>query len=107
MADAGTSAEPEASSDHDTPKEPDDPSSFVDDPEGVQVSVRSSSDWEEVTTPNATFLGVDLGALVAWEGVEVSGVTLIIRANDHASRLSDKLQSPAWVDLVFLRCHGR
>ena len=38
---AGTSAEPEASSDHDTPKEPDAPSSFVADPEGVPVSVRS------------------------------------------------------------------
>ena len=44
LADAGTSAEPEASSDHDTPKEPDAPSSFVADPEGVPVSVRSSSD---------------------------------------------------------------
>ena len=38
VAGAGTSAEPEASSDHDTPKEPDAPSSFVDDP-GVCRSV--------------------------------------------------------------------
>ena len=52
---AGTSAEPEASSDHDTLKEPDALSSFVADPEGVPVSVRSSSDWEAVTTPDATF----------------------------------------------------
>ena len=43
-AGAGTSADPEASSNHDTPEEPDAPSSFVADPEGVPVSVRSSSD---------------------------------------------------------------
>ena len=54
VAGAGTSAEPEASSDHDTPKEPDAPSSLVADPEGVLVSVRSSSDWEAVTTMDAT-----------------------------------------------------
>ena len=75
MAGAGTSVEPEASSDHDTPKEPDAPSSFVADPEGVPFSVRSSSDWEAVTTPNATFLGVALGTRAAQEGVEVSGGT--------------------------------
>ena len=46
VAGAGTSAEPEASSDQDTPKEPDAPFSFVDDPEGVSISVRSSSNWE-------------------------------------------------------------
>ena len=55
VAGAGTSAEPEASSDHDTPKEPDAPSSLVADLEGVLVSLRSSSDWEAVTTPDATF----------------------------------------------------
>ena len=44
VAGAGTSTEPEASSDHYTPKEPDAPSSFVADPEGVTVSVCSSSD---------------------------------------------------------------
>ena len=71
MAGAGTLAEPEASSDHDTPKEPDTPSSFVADPDGVPVSVHSSSDWEAVTTPDATFLGVALGARAAREGVEV------------------------------------
>ena len=75
MAGAGTSAEPEASSDHDTPKEPHAPSSFVADPEGVPVSVRSSSDWEAVTTPDATVLGVALGARVAREGAEVPGGT--------------------------------
>ena len=41
VAGAGTSEEPEDSSDQDTPKEPDAPSSFVADPEGVPVSVRS------------------------------------------------------------------
>ena len=70
-AGTGTSAEPEASSDHDTPKEPDAPSSFVADPEGVSVSVRSSSDWEAVTTPNAIVLGVAQGARAAREGAEV------------------------------------
>ena len=75
MAGVGTLAEAEASLDHDTPKEPDTPSSFVADPEGVPVSVRSSSNWEAVTTPDATFLGVALGARAAREGVEVSGGT--------------------------------
>ena len=60
MVGAGTSAETEASSDHDTHKEPDAPSSFVADQEGVPVSVRSSSDWEAVTTPDATVLDVAL-----------------------------------------------
>ena len=73
VAGAGTSAEPEASSDQDTPKEPDAPSSFVADPEGVPVSVRSSSDWEAVTTPDATVLGVAVGARTTREGAEVSG----------------------------------
>ena len=43
VAGAGTSVEPEASFDHDTPKEPDARSSFVSNQEGVPVSVRSSS----------------------------------------------------------------
>ena len=73
VAGAGTSADPAASSDQDAPKETDAPSSFVADPEGVPVSVRSSSDWEAVTTPDTTFLGVDLGAHAAREGVEVPG----------------------------------
>ena len=41
---AGTSVELEASSDHETPKEPDAPSSLVADPQGVPVSVRFSLD---------------------------------------------------------------
>ena len=73
VAGAGTSAEPEASSDQDTPKEPDAPSSFVADPEGVPVSVCSSSDWEAVTRPDATVLDVALGARAARKGAEVPG----------------------------------
>ena len=55
VAGTGTLVEPEASLDHDTPKEPDAHSSFVADPEGVSVSVRFSLDWEAVTTLDATF----------------------------------------------------
>ena len=69
----GTSAEPEASSDEEAPKERDTLSSLVADPEGVPVSVRSSLEWEAVTTLDATFLGVALGARAAREGVEVPG----------------------------------
>ena len=47
VAGGGTSAEPEASSDHDTPMEPDAPYSFLADLESVPVSVRSSSDWRQ------------------------------------------------------------
>ena len=72
---AGTSAKSEASSDHDTPKEQDAPSSFVADPEGVPVSVRSSSDWEAVTTLDATCVGVALVAREVPEGMEVPGGT--------------------------------
>ena len=72
---AGTSVEPEASSDHETPTEPDGLSSLVADPESVPVSVRSSSDWEAVTSPDATFLGVALAACATRDGVEVPGGT--------------------------------
>ena len=70
---AETSADPEASSDHETPKEPHVPSLLAVDPEGVPVSVRSSSDWEAMTTPDATFLGVALAARAAQDGVEIPG----------------------------------
>ena len=43
VAGARNSAEPETSSDQETPKEREAPSSFVANPEGVPVSVRSSS----------------------------------------------------------------
>ena len=75
MAGAGTSADPEASFDHETPKVPDARSSCVTYQEGVPTSVRSSSNWEEVTTPNTTFLDVALEAHAAQDGVEVPGGT--------------------------------
>ena len=75
VAGAGTSADPEASSDQDTPKELDAPFSFVADLEGVPVSVRSSSDWEAVTTPDVIVLGVALGERAARKGAEVLGGT--------------------------------
>ncbi|WP_353839288.1 hypothetical protein [Acinetobacter baumannii] len=37
--------------------------------------MRSSSDWEAVTTPVATFLGVALGARAVREEAEVPGGT--------------------------------
>ena len=70
---AGTSADPEASSDNETPKEPDSPSSGVADLEGVFVSVRSSSNWEGVTTADTTFLDVALVARTAHDVVAVHG----------------------------------
>ena len=75
VAEAGTSADLEGSSDHETPKEPDAPSSCVADLEGVKVSVRSSLDWEAVTVPDARFLGVALVAHAAHDGVAVVGGT--------------------------------
>ena len=42
VAGEGTSSDPEASSDYETPKDPDTPSSFVAEAEGVSVSVHSS-----------------------------------------------------------------
>ena len=45
------------------------------DPEGVPVSVRSSSDYEAVTKLDTTFLGVALGERATREGVEVPGGT--------------------------------
>ena len=80
VAGAGTSADPEATSDHETLKEPDAPSSLVADLKGVPVSVRSSSYLEAVTTPDATFLGVALVARAAHDGVEVPGA----RTRGHA-----------------------
>ena len=74
-AGARTLVDPEDSSDHETPKDPDASSSLVDDPEGMPVSVRSSSDWEAVTTLDATFLGVALAARATRDGVEVPGGT--------------------------------
>ena len=77
VAGAETSADLEAFFNHETPKEPDASSSLVVDPEGVPVSVLSSSDWEVVTTPDATFLGAALAARAARDGVEVPGGTYL------------------------------
>ena len=75
MAGVDTSADPHTSSDHETTMEQDTPSSCVADPEGGRVSVRSLTDWEAVTTPDATFLGIALVARVARAGVRVPGGT--------------------------------
>ena len=93
VASAGTSADSEASSDHETPKEPDAPSSLVVDPEGLPVSVSSSSNWEEVTTSDATFLGVALAARAARAVVDVFGGTY------SGSRLSSEPMT-MWADGV-------
>ena len=84
VAGAETSMDPEASSDHETPKELDAPSSCVADLEGVPVSMRFSSDWEAVTTSNANFLGVALIARATCAGVVVPGA----RTRDHAHHQS-------------------
>ena len=91
VAGAGTSADPEASSYHETPKDPDAPSSLVADPEGVPVSVRSSSDWEAVTTADATFFGMALAAHAAQDGVEVHGGT-------YSGSRSSSEQMTRWAD---------
>ena len=112
MAGGGTSAEPEASSDHNTPKELDAPSSFVAYPEGVPVILRSSSDWEAVTMPDATFLGVALGACAAREGVEVPGGTYSGSRSSsepmtmRADRATDFDRPRAYIRSIF-GCHSR
>ena len=75
MAGAGTSAEPEASSNHKTPKETDVPSSLVANPEGVPVIVSTLSDRETMNMPDAIFLGMAQAARSAREWVEVPGGT--------------------------------
>ena len=70
-----TTADPEASFVHETPKEPAALSSLVADPEGLPISVRSSSDWEAVTMPDASFLGVALAARATRDVLEVPGGT--------------------------------
>ena len=75
MAGGRTLADPEASSNHETPKKPDAPSSCLADLEGVPVSVRSSSDKEAVTTLNTTFLGIALVARATHDCVALPGGT--------------------------------
>ena len=71
----GLLVDPEESSDHKNPKGRDTPSSCVADLESVPVSVRSTSDREAVTMPDANFSGVALVARAACDGVEVLGGT--------------------------------
>ena len=71
MAVAGTLADPEASSDQETPKKIDAPSSCLADLEVLSVSVRFSLDKEEKNAPDATFLGVALVARATPDGVAV------------------------------------
>ena len=73
MVGVGTSADVEASSDHETPKEPDGPYYCVAYLEGVPVSVLSKSDREASSTLDATFFGVALVAREARAGVAVHG----------------------------------
>ena len=75
MAGAEISADPHASIDHESHKEPDAPSSSGANPKGVPVILRSSLDWETVSTPDATFLGVALVAHASPTGVLVLGGT--------------------------------
>ena len=84
VAGAGTLGYPEASSDYETPKDPDTPSSFVAEAEGVSVSVHSSSNWEAVTTPDATFFSVALAARAARMGWKCLGA----RTRGHTHHLS-------------------
>ena len=80
MAGVGTSADPKASSDHETPNELNAPFSLVVDPEGVPVSLCSSSDWEVVIMPDTTFFGITLVACATHDGVAVPGA----RTRGHA-----------------------
>lgn len=94
-AGAGTSADPEASSDHKT-QEPDAPSSCVADPEGVPISVCSSSDWEAVTTSERHLFGRSSGCTCSscWSGSawgHVLGIMIIIRAYNQSGKQGYRL----------------
>ena len=112
VAGAGTSVDPETSSDHETLKDPDAHSLLVGDQEGAPVNVRSSSDWEAVTTPDATFLGVALGARASREGVEVPGGTYSGSRSSsepmtmRADRAIDFDRPRAYIRSIF-GCHSR
>lgn len=68
----------EASTDLETRSEPDD------ELDNVSVSVRSTSDWEAMTTPNSTFLSVPLMVLEADVVVWVPGGTYLgSRSSSH------------------------
>ena len=91
-----TTTYPEASSDHETPKEPDAPSSCVPDPKGVSVSVLSSLNMEEVTMLEANFFGRSSGCTCSscWSGSawgHVLEIILIVKAYNQSGRWGDKL----------------
>ena len=65
--------------------------------EGVPVSVRSSSDLEEVTTPDATFVGVALVAREARERVEVPGGRVLGQTGRKTSIACVHIFDLAWV----------
>ena len=62
--------------------EPDAPLGYEADPEGVPVC--SSLDWETVTTPGTTLVGVAIVERAAWVGLQVPGGTY----SGHAHHLS-------------------
>ena len=68
-------SEPEASSD------PDAPSELEVDLDGEPINVRSSSDWEAVTTLDVTFLGLPRVALEAGVGVWLPGAHILDLVN--------------------------
>ena len=113
LAGVGTSRDQEDSFYNDTPKEPAAPSSYVADPEGVLDSVRSSSDWEAVTTPDTTLMGMLREVLVARDGAwgHVFGVAFIVRRPNHQQAGKGRLTwnvlesrlSLSWVTCVPLR----
>ena len=84
LAGAGNSADPEAFSDNETPKDTNAPSSCVDDPQGVPISVRSPSNLEAVTIQDATFSGITLATRAARDGGEVPAAR--IRGHAHHQR---------------------
>ena len=68
VARAEASSYPETSSKPDTSLELEASLEYIEDPEGMLVSMHFSSNWEAATTPSATFMGV---ALVMHTGVTV------------------------------------
>ena len=94
-------SDPETSCEPDTSSEPEASSEYVVEPEGVPVSMRSSSDWEVVPTPGATFVGVALVVRAARAGVIVSGGTY-----SGSRSLSEPMTSQADGATDFERSHA-
>ena len=70
-----TSSELDTSSKSEEFSKPDALSDYVEDPEGVPVSMRSFSNWEAVTMPDTTLVGVPVVERVAGVMVRVPGGT--------------------------------